>query len=224
MEEGSSWLHTLAITFFLEKGTTDWRRDPSGSSHWLHGGGNPTDHIITSFTAKHTISEFVRVLKESKHLVKLEVAEDSVNGDVSLKPSVNGDSIDPSECKKESNTDEIKPDRSENNADGTNQDPKEDIVDKIQRLTGIVFRDPDAARKRWHSESLEDENYMKDEPSLHLISDCHDFVLAVFLLYLDHSFLICLLLRSYGLLVLVIIFFSLPSSRFVIDDWRLVHA
>ena len=146
----------------------------SGSSHWLHGGGNPTDHIITSFTAKHTISEFVRVLKESKHLVKLEVAEDSVNGDVSLKPSVNGDSIDPSECKKESNTDEIKPDRSENNADGTNQDPKEDIVDKIQRLTGIVFRDPDAARKRWHSESLEDENYMKDEPSLHLISDCHD--------------------------------------------------
>ena len=144
----------------------------SGSSHWLHGGGNPTDHIITSFTAKHTISEFVRVLKESKHLVKLE--EDSVNGDVSIKPSVNGDSIDPSECKKESNTDEIKPDRSENNADGTNQDPKEDIVDKIQRLTGIVFRDPDAARKRWHSESLEDENYMKDEPSLHLISDCHD--------------------------------------------------
>ena len=146
----------------------------SGSSHWLHGGGNPTDHIITSFTAKHTISEFVRVLKESKHLVKLEVAEDSVNGDVSIKPSVNGDSIDPSECKKESNTDEVKPDRSENNADGTNQDPKEDIVDKIQRLTGIVFRDPDAARKRWHSESLEDENYMKDEPSLHLISDCHD--------------------------------------------------
>jgi hypothetical protein len=146
----------------------------SGSSHWLHGGGNPTDHIITSFTAKHTISEFVRVLKESKHLVKLEVAEDSVNGDVSIKPSVNGDSIDPSECKKESNTDEIKPDRSENNADGTNQDPKEDIVDKIQRLTGIVFRDPDAARKRWRSESLEDENYMKDEPSLHLISDCHD--------------------------------------------------
>jgi AT-rich interactive domain-containing protein 1 len=146
----------------------------SGSSHWLHGGGNPTDHIITSFTAKHTISEFVRVLKESKHLVKLEVAEDSVNGDVSIKPSVNGDSIDPSECKKESNTDEIKPDRSENNANGTNQDPKEDIVDKIQRLTGIVFRDPDAARKRWHSESLEDENYMKDEPSLHLISDCHD--------------------------------------------------
>ena len=146
----------------------------SGSSHWLHGGGNPTDHIITSFTAKHTISEFVRVLKESKHLVKLEVAEDSVNGDVSLKPSVNGDSNDPSECKKESNTDEIKPARSENNAEGTNQDPKEDIVDKIQRLTGIVFRDPDAARKRWHSESLEDENYMKDEPSLHLISDCHD--------------------------------------------------
>ena len=146
----------------------------SGSSHWLHGGGNPTDHIITSFTAKHTISEFVRVLKESKHLVKSEVAEESINGDVSIKPSVNGDSIDPSECKKESNTDEIKPDRSENNADGTNQDPKEDIVDKIQRLTGIVFRDPDAARKRWHSESLEDENYMKDEPSLHLISDCHD--------------------------------------------------
>ena len=146
----------------------------SGSSHWLHGGGNPTDHIITSFTAKHTISEFVRVLKESKHLVKSEVAEESINGDVSIKPSVNGDSIDPSECKKESNTDEIKPDRSENNADVTNQDPKEDIVDKIQRLTGIVFRDPDAARKRWHSESLEDENYMKDEPSLHLISDCHD--------------------------------------------------
>merc|ERR1712083_495575 len=82
----------------------------SGSSHWLHGGGNPTDHIITSFTAKHTISEFVRVLKESKHLVKSEVAEESINGD----------SIDPSECKKESNTDEIKPDRSENNADVTN--------------------------------------------------------------------------------------------------------
>jgi len=146
----------------------------SGPDHWAHGGGNPTNHIVPNVSSDHGHAEFVRVLKESKHLVKLEKI-DTVNGDGSSKHSAVGDNLVPCESKKEPSGDEVKPECNGNNVDNTNQS-EEDIVDKIQRLTGCVFRDPDSARKRWHSESLEDENYMKDEPSLHLISDCHDNV------------------------------------------------
>jgi AT-rich interactive domain-containing protein 1 len=141
----------------------------SGASHWIHGGGNHTDHIVTNFSSDHGHLEFVRLLKESKHLVKLEL-EDNVNGDGNSKHSEIGDNLGP--CKKDPNGEEVKAEINETNVDNANP-AEEDIVEKIQRLTGIVFRDPESARKRWHSESLEDENYMKDEPSLHLISDSY---------------------------------------------------
>ena len=149
---------------------------PSGSSHWSHGGGNPTDHIVTNFTYEKEISNFVRVLKESKHFVKLEV-EDSAADEDSNKDNTNLTSENdfPCETKKEASSDDVKQECNDASTENTKQ-PDEDIVEKIQRLTGIVFRDPESARKRWHSESLEEENYMKDEPSLHLISDSHDSI------------------------------------------------
>lgn len=52
----------------------------------------------------------------------------------------------------------------------------EDIVDRIKRLTGIVLRDPEMARQRFKEESLEDECYMRDEPSLHLVTDAQDSI------------------------------------------------
>ena len=154
---------------------------PSGTSHWYHGGGNPTDHIVTNFSSQKECSSFVRVLKESKHLIKLEVEEaDTVIGKTmadtdNTKHTQNGtgDNHVPCETKKEPSSEDVKLECNETNTESTSQ-PDEDIVEKIQRLTGIVFRDPESARKRWHSESLEEENYMKDEPSLHLISDSHD--------------------------------------------------
>lgn len=48
---------------------------------------------------------------------------------------------------------------------------EEDVVDRIQRLTGIVLADPNEARRRWKEESLEDECYIRDEPSLHLVTE-----------------------------------------------------
>ena len=53
-------------------------------------------------------------------------------------------------------------------------EPQEDIIDKIKRLTGITIRDPDMVRQRWKEEALEDENYVRDEPSLHLVSEAND--------------------------------------------------
>ena len=149
---------------------------PSGPSHWLHGGGNPTDHIVTNFTTQQENNSFIRVLKESKHFIKSEVEESVIDGDSNKeKENGMGDNKVPSETKKEPSSEDVKLECNETNTENTKQ-PEEDIVDKIQRLTGIVFRDPESARKRWHSESLEEENYMKDEPSLHLISDSHDSI------------------------------------------------
>merc|ERR1711994_277307 len=49
-----------------------------------------------------------------------------------------------------------------------------DTIKKIGRLTGITFRDPDVIRQRWKEEALEDENYVRDEPSLHLVTEAND--------------------------------------------------
>ena len=148
----------------------------SGTSHWMHGGGNPTDHIVTNFTREQENISFVRVLKESKHFVKLEVEDSATDADSNKdKETVTSGNDVPSETKTEASSDDVKQECNETSTENSKQ-LEEDIVEKIQRLTGIVFRDPESARKRWHSESLEEENYMKDEPSLHLISDSHDSI------------------------------------------------
>jgi len=125
-----------------------------GAEHWSHGGGAPTSHIVTHFASDLSILQFVRVLK-------------------SLKSSkmVNGDSD-------RTRSEKVKDEPLEATAAPTSQAPpppqKEDIVDKIRRVTGIVFRDPEAARARWRDEALEDENYVRDEPSLHLTTESND--------------------------------------------------
>lgn len=58
--------------------------------------------------------------------------------------------------------------------DADQNHPTEDIIEKIARLTGITFRDPDVIRQRWKEEALEDENYVRDEPSLHLVTEAND--------------------------------------------------
>ena len=158
----------------------------SGTAHWMHGGGNLTNHILTQFSSDNDTVQFVRVLKELKPSVKLEKEEDtSAGGNNSISGSSSKISTGiNSESKQEpTDSDDYKAEPTGGDISSNIQhqataaeEESEDIVDKIRRLTGIVFRDPDSARKRWKAESLEDENYSKDEPSLHLISELHDTI------------------------------------------------
>ena len=124
-----------------------------GMSHWMNGGGNSTSHIVTHFAADLGKATFARKIKDSP-TIKPRVEK-------KIEAKVVGDDL-----KKESEM--------EVESDDTEEEVVEDIVDKIHRLTGIVLRDPAQARKRWKLESLEDENYVRDEPSLQLISEADD--------------------------------------------------
>jgi len=166
-----------------------------GASHWSHGGGANTSHIVTHFSSDLSVLQFVRVLKSLKKKTNTTTTTKSAGNDV-IKPEggplVNGTadgSSKPSDRKKRKSGSGATGGGSANNSsevavkteEGEEQvksepdvDGPEDVIDRIHRLTGIVFRDPEAARSRWQHESLEDENYMKDEPSLHLTTESSD--------------------------------------------------
>jgi AT-rich interactive domain-containing protein 1 len=72
-----------------------------------------------------------------------------------------------------SETSKTKTDPDQPDVDGDHP-TNEDVIEKIERLTGITFRDPDVIRQRWKEEALEDENYVRDEPSLHLVTEAND--------------------------------------------------
>ena len=118
-----------------------------GQSLWDNGGGNCTDHISTHFASDLGLVPFVRLLKD---LGKKTVIE---------KPKENGIKKEPLE---------------EVEKNGPEVAKEEDIIDRIKRLTGITVKDPESMRKRWKEEALEDENYVRDEPSLHLVSEAND--------------------------------------------------
>ena len=143
-----------------EEGRREWDESCDGireltSEHWRLGGGNTTRHIVAPFQADLGIVPFVRLLKELGREKK--EAEDS-----KVKEEPTEIKTEPGEEGEEA---EKKPEEEEE---------PEDIVDKIHRMTGIVLRDPDAARQRWREENLEEECYMRDEPSLHLTSEKQD--------------------------------------------------
>ncbi len=138
------------------------------SLHWEHGGGDATDHIVTHYSGDLALARFVRVLKEQgREKVKEEPKEppseqQKQNGIVDALPEEEENMEVDSIIKKEEDEDEEE-----------KKEP-EDIIERIQRLTGIVLRDPELARKRWQEEALEEENYVRDEPSLHLVSESND--------------------------------------------------
>lgn len=122
---------------------------------WDNGGGNCTDHIVTHFASDLDMVPFVRLLKNlGKQDPKLSETPMTFNKVV----KENG----------------IKSEPNDNNE--ANEETKEDVIDRIKRLTGITIMNPDLIRQRWQEESLEDENYVRDEPSLHLISEANDSI------------------------------------------------
>lgn len=122
-----------------------------GMSHWLNGGGHSTDHIVTHFKADLEKAIFTRVLTNSPNMKAKKESKNIKSNQAKIKSEI----VDES-----GNEDEV--------------EVKEDIVDRIHHLTGIVLEDPGAARQRWNQESLEDENYVRDEPSLQLVSEAND--------------------------------------------------
>lgn len=135
----------------------------SGVAHWCNGGGNTTDHIVTHFSADLGKAVFARLIKDAATMKpKKEKAVKESQKSAEVKLEVNG------ECQegvKSETSDESVPEEAE---------VPEDIVDKIYRMTGVTLQDPELARKRWNDVSLEDENYVRDEPSLQLISETND--------------------------------------------------
>ena len=148
------------------------------SELWARGGGLSTSHIMPAFNPELAgLVPFVQLLKD--------MASSSSSGDRAKSKSSPGKrSKSPGKKAKAAElSKEIKSEAVEEGEDGlldckedVGAAQPEDIVDKIRRLTGIVLRDPEAARKRWSEDSLEDECYMRDEPSLHLVSESQDSV------------------------------------------------
>jgi len=116
----------------------------------------------------------VRYLKDIKltKTDKLKDAEIIENSEKPVKKEVIND--ENSEDDQSVKIEHVNGDIKEECEDPVEEVEDEDIVDRIHRITGIILRDPDLARKRWHQENLEEENHLRDEPSLHLISETHD--------------------------------------------------
>lgn len=151
---------------FVQDEDKEWDKVDKGmelwSSHWQAGGGNSTSHIVNSFASELGLVQFVRILRDQRKKYE--------------SPLIKEETEDKS-C--EQNDDEGTNAVKEEDEDfvGEDEDKKgEDIVDKISRLTGIVLRDPDVARERWQEKMLEDECYMRDEPSLHLVNEGQDSI------------------------------------------------
>ena len=151
------------------------------SELWARGGGLSTSHVMPAFSPDMAgLVPFVRLLKDmaspaggdraksrpspSKRGKKGAAKEEKAKAASSEAPS--------KEIKSEA-AEEVEGEGGGDSKEDIPAQP-EDIVDKIRRLTGIVLRDPEAARRRWSEESLEDECYMRDEPSLHLVSESQD--------------------------------------------------
>ena len=120
----------------------------AGAEHWARGGGDTSAHIVPLFKGDLGIVQFVRVLKEMDVVKKEGGSDNATNGEVKAEDEDNGEAVV---------------------AD-------EDVIDKIKRLTGIVFRDPDAMRQRLRDEALEDENHIPDDPSLSLVTETQDAI------------------------------------------------
>ena len=174
---------------FVRDGLRDWDNEgllmAQGSTHWDNGGGNTTDHIVTHFAADLGLVPFVRLLKNLGPQLKQEKTTADTKNDNKRSssnkhskkqdqlPKVNGE-IKIEDSSEESSSDKQKNEENNESEETEQEEESEDIIDKIKRLTGITIRDPDLIRQRWKEEALEDENYVRDEPSLHLVSEAND--------------------------------------------------
>ena len=137
----------------------------TGMVHWMNGGGNTTDHIVTHFEADLGKAVFTRLIKDAPTIKpkKEKATVEATPNAVEVKIEVNGDAEGEKAAEELVQDEEAEPE-------------PEDIVDKIHRLTGIALKDPDLARKLWNKVNLEDENYVRDEPSLQLVSETNDSI------------------------------------------------
>ncbi len=194
----------LFVTDDVRKWDKTWataeRTTAATSEHWKRGGGNYTGHIIDPFVGEmDALVAFVRLLKDMKKSEEDSkpgaVVENGPSSSSSSKKTKRGkgesksaskekekeiksevpDFNDAIDDNQKGEPEDEQSDKSENPVAAEEETP-EDIVDRIHRLTGIVLRDPDAARDRWREESLEDECYMRDEPSLHLTTETQDAI------------------------------------------------
>lgn len=157
-------------TLFVNDDERDWDDGvlmTEGVALWENGGGRSTDHIATHFASDLGLVPFVKLLKDLGSQLKKEPLDESAAATNSKsKPKENGIAA----AGGGSSGVKLEP------AEDSDEEPKEDIINKIKRLTGITVRDPDLVRQRWKEELLEDENYVRDEPSLHLVSDANDSI------------------------------------------------
>lgn len=154
-------------TLFVNDDDKDWDDGvlmAQGSVLWDCGGGQGTDHIATHFASDLGLVPFVRLLKDLGCKLKQEKDPDLTAAEVT-----NADNATVVDKPKENGL-PAKEDKAEQ------EEPKEDIIDRIKRLTGITVNDPEVVRQRWKEEALEDENYVRDEPSLHLVSEANDSI------------------------------------------------
>ncbi|XP_040576388.1 trithorax group protein osa isoform X3 [Lepeophtheirus salmonis] len=143
--------------------------DINGYEHWRQGGGNTTKHIITHYASGDLgLVPFVRVLKDLS--TKKPLQSSSPPAPPQPLPLPRPEEPSPITLNGETQNSDVE--------DGQDhpKEEDEDIIDRIKRVTGIVFRDPNEARTRWTTKNLEDENYMRDEPSLLLTSDSQDSI------------------------------------------------
>ena len=133
-----------------------------GLSHWLNGGGHSTEHIVTHFRADLDTAVFCQPIKDSPTAKPAPATKDNKQVKIKAEPKDNSQEV----------TEEVVGSKVVE-AEG-DENSNEDVVDKIHRLTGIVLQDPESARNLWSRENLEDENYVRDEPSLQLVSDTND--------------------------------------------------
>ena len=129
---------------------------------------NATTNVSSSLLAKNAKNN------NNKKQVASEIVLPKVNGEIKVEEiessASSKDTKKQSDNNNKSATSTTKTDPDQPDGD----DPTEDIIEKIERLTGITFRDPDVIRQRWKEEALEDENYVRDEPSLHLVTEAND--------------------------------------------------
>jgi len=156
-------------TLFINDDERDWDDgvlQTQGVALWENGGGRSTDHIATHFASDLGLVPFVELLKDLGSQLKKEPEESETETKATTaaksKPKENGIAASAAGSIKSEPVD--------------GEEPEEDIIDKISRLTGISVRDPDLVRQRWKEEPLEDENFVRDEPSLHLVSEANDSI------------------------------------------------
>ncbi|CAB4056249.1 ARID1 [Lepeophtheirus salmonis] len=121
--------------------------DINGYEHWRQGGGNTTKHIITHYASGDLgLVPFVRVLKDLS--TKKPLQSSLPPAPPQPLPLPRPEEPSPITLNGETQNSDVE--------DGQDhpKEEDEDIIDRIKRVTGIVFRDPNEARTRFYWEKV----------------------------------------------------------------------